>query len=93
MHVGVVHYLACMKVSTIVIANVDILRLSIYDSSCDVTKCTSIVAIDRERRIIMDMYISVELEKPFRFTGALGPGDVFGFESLHTDEILLPWQP
>ena len=49
MHVGVVNYLAGMEVSTIVIANIDILRASFYDSSCDVTKCALIVPIDRER--------------------------------------------
>jgi len=80
-HVGVVNYLAGMEISTIVIANVDMLCASIYDSSCDVTKCALIVAIDRERRCIFAMYNSVELEQPFRFTGAFGAGDVFGFES------------
>jgi len=48
MYVGVVNSLAGMKVSTIVIANIDMLCASFYDSSCDVTKCTLIVTIYRE---------------------------------------------
>jgi len=48
MHVGVVNYLAGMEVLTIVIANIDMLHASFYDSSCDVTKCALIVAINRE---------------------------------------------
>jgi len=35
----------------------------------------------------------VELEEPYRFTGALGAGDVFSFESRHSDEILLSQLP
>jgi len=77
----VVNYLAGLEISTTVIANVDMLCASFYDSSSDVTKCTMIVAIDLERRCIFAMYISVELEQLFRFTGAFGAGDVFGFES------------
>ena len=49
MHIGVVNYLAGMDVSTIVIANIDMLHASFYDSSCNATKCTLIVASDRER--------------------------------------------
>jgi len=49
MHVGVVDYLASMEISTMVIANVDVLRASLYDPSCDMTKCALIVATDRER--------------------------------------------
>jgi len=49
MHVGVVDYYAGIEVSTIVIANTDMLRASFYGSSCDVTKHALIVAIDRER--------------------------------------------
>jgi len=49
MHVGVINYLVGMEVSTIVIANIDMLCASFYDSSCDMTKCALIVAIDRER--------------------------------------------
>ena len=48
MHVGVVNYLAGMEVSTIVTVNIDMLHASFYDSSCDVTKCALIVAIDQE---------------------------------------------
>ena len=48
MHIGVVNYLGGMEVSTIVIANMDMLQASFYDSSCDVTMCALIVAIDRE---------------------------------------------
>ena len=81
MHVGVVNYPAGMEISTIVIANVDMLCVSFSDSSCDVTKCALIVAIDQERRCIFAVYISVELEQPFRFTGAPGAVDVFGFDS------------
>jgi len=81
MQVEVVNYHAGIEVSSIVIANVDMLHASFYDSSCDVTKCALIVAIDREQRCIFAVYISVELEQPFRFTGAHGAGDVFGFES------------
>jgi len=46
---GVVNYLAGLEVSTIVIGNINMLRGSFYDSSCDVTKCAWIGAIDRER--------------------------------------------
>jgi len=49
MHVGVVNYLVGLEVSTIVIANIHILHASFYDSSCEVTKCALIVAIDWER--------------------------------------------
>jgi len=49
MYIGVVNYLAGMEVSTIVIANIDILRASFYDSSCDVTKYALIIEIDQER--------------------------------------------
>jgi len=61
-YVGVVNYLAGMEIWTIVIANVDMLCASLYDPSCDMTKCALIVAIDRERRCVFAMYISVELE-------------------------------
>jgi hypothetical protein len=89
MHVGVDNYPAGMEVSTIVIANIHMLCVSFYDSSCDVTKCTLIVSIDRERRCIFAVYILVELEQPVPFTGAMGAGDIFGFKSWHSDEILL----
>ena len=62
MHVGVVNYLAGMEISTIVIANVDMLCASRYDPSSDMTKWVLIVAIDREWRCIIAGYISVELE-------------------------------
>jgi len=61
-HVGVVNYLAGMEISTIVIANVDMLCASLSDPSCDMTKCALIVTIDRERRCVFAVYISVELE-------------------------------
>jgi hypothetical protein len=47
MHVGVVNYLVGMEVSTILIANIDMLRASFHDSSFDVTKNTLIAAIDQ----------------------------------------------
>jgi len=78
MHVGVVNYLAGWQFMTIEIANIDMLRASFYDSSYDGTKCPLIVAIDRERRCIFAMYISGDLEQPFRFTQSLGAGDVYG---------------
>ena len=49
MHIGVINYLAGMEISTSVIANIDMFRASFYDSSCDLTKCALIVAIDWER--------------------------------------------
>ena len=61
MHIGVVNYLAGMEISTIVIANINMLCASLYDPSCDMTKCALIVAVDRERRCIIAVYISVEL--------------------------------
>jgi len=48
MHVEVVNYLVGMETGTTVIANVDMLSAYIYDSSCDVTICILIVAIDWE---------------------------------------------
>jgi len=48
MLVGVLNYLAAMEVLTIVMGNIDMFRASFYDSSCDVTKCALIVAMDRE---------------------------------------------
>jgi hypothetical protein len=69
-----------MEISTIVMANVDMLCASFYNPSCDMTKCALIVAIDRERRCIFTMYISVELKQPLRFMGAFGIRDVFRFE-------------
>jgi len=57
MHLGVVKYLAGMDVMTIVIANIDKLHVSCDDSSCDVTRCALIVAMDRERRCGCAMYI------------------------------------
>jgi len=89
MYIGVVNYLPGMVISTIVIANVDMLPASLYDPSFDTTKCALIVAIDRERRGIFAVYISVELEQPLRITGDFGRSDVFGFEGRHGDEILL----
>jgi len=81
MYVGVVTYLVSMEVLTIVIASINMLCASFYDSSCDVTKWVLSIAIDRERRYIFAVYISVEPVQPFRFTGALGAGDAFSFES------------
>jgi len=49
MHVGVVNYPVGMEVSTVVIANIDMLRASFYHSRWNVTKCTLILAIDWER--------------------------------------------
>ena len=80
MHIGVVNYLADMEISTIVIANVDMICTSFYDPSCDMTKCTLIVTIDQKRRCIFAVYISVELKQPLRFMGAFRTSDVFGFE-------------
>jgi len=79
-HVGVVNYFVGMEISTVVIANVDMLRASLYDPSCDLTKCALIVAIDWERRCVFAVYIPVELELPLCFTGAIETSDVFGFE-------------
>ena len=89
MHLGVDNYIAGMEISTIVIANVHILCASFYDSCCAMTKCSLIFAIDREQRCNFAVYISVELKKPLRFTGAFRTSDVFGFEGRHGDEILL----
>jgi len=61
-HEGVVNNLAGMEIWTIVIANVDMLCARLYDPSCDMTKCALIVAVDRERRCVFAVYISVELE-------------------------------
>jgi hypothetical protein len=80
MHVGVVNYVAGREVSTIVISNVDMVRASCYDSGCDVTKCGLIVAIYWKQRRIFAVNVSGELRQPFRFTGALGAGNVFGFQ-------------
>jgi len=93
MQIPVVNYLAGMEISTIVIANIQMLHASFDDSSCDVTKCALIVAIHRERWCVFAIYITVGQEQPFRFTGALGGGDGFSFRSWHGDEILLPWLP
>jgi hypothetical protein len=83
-----------MEISTIGIVNFDMLCPCFYDSTCEVTKCALIVAIDREGSFVFHVYISVQLEQPFRFTGALEAGDEFSLESWHSDEILLlrlPW--
>ena len=80
MHIEVVNYLAGMEISTIMIANVDMLCGRFYDPSCDMTKSTLIVAIDRERRCVFAMNISVELEWPLCFTEALRTSNVFGFK-------------
>jgi hypothetical protein len=69
-----------MEISTIVIANVDMICGSIYDPSCDMTKCAMIITIDGERRCVFAMYISVELEYSLCFMGAQGICDIFGFE-------------
>jgi len=61
-HVGVVNGLAGLENLTIVIANVDMLCASLHDPSCEMTKCAMIVAVDRERRCIFAVCISVELE-------------------------------
>jgi len=58
-HLGVVNYLAGMEISTIGIANVDMLCASLYDPSCDMTTCALIFAIDREWRCVFAMYITV----------------------------------
>jgi len=60
--VGVVNYLAAMQISTIVVENVNMLWASLDDPNCDITKSALIVAIDRERRCVFAVYISVELE-------------------------------
>jgi hypothetical protein len=62
MHVGVVHYIPGMEISTIVISNVDMRCASLYDPICDMTKCALIVAIGQEWRCVFGVYISVELE-------------------------------
>ena len=80
MHIGVVNYLAGMEISTIVIANVDILGASLYDPRCEMTMGAPDVAIDQERRCIFAVNISIKLEKPLYFSGALATSDVFGFE-------------
>jgi hypothetical protein len=61
-HVGVINYLAAMEVSTIVLANIDMVCASRYDPSGNMSKCALIIAIDRERRCVFPVYISVELE-------------------------------
>jgi hypothetical protein len=61
-HVGVVNFVPGMEISTILIANVDMLCASLYDPSCDMAKCSLIVAIDRERRCVFAVYITVQLE-------------------------------
>jgi len=79
-HLGVVNNLVGMEISTIVIANVDMLCASLYDPSCHMTTCALIVAIDWEWRCVSAMYITVKLEYPLGEKGALGTNDVFGFE-------------
>ena len=49
MHFGIVSNHPGMEVSTIEIGNIDMPPASIVDSSCDVTKCALIVAMNRER--------------------------------------------
>ena len=63
------------------IANVNVLRASLYDPGCNMTKCALIVATDRERRCVFAVYISVELGQTFPCTGAFGASDGFGLES------------
>ena len=48
MYIGVFNYLVGMEILTIIIANIDILRASCDDSSCEMTKGVLIVTIDRE---------------------------------------------
>ena len=79
-HVGVVNYLVGMEILTIVIANVNMLCVSFYDPTYDRTKCAPIVAVDRERRCIFAVYISVEVKQPLLFMGAFRTSDVFNFE-------------
>ena len=51
-HLGVVNLLAGMDIATIVILNNDMLCANLYNSSCDMTKCALIVAIDWERKCV-----------------------------------------
>jgi len=78
---------------SIVIANLDLLCASFYDTSCDMNKCVLIVAIERKRRCDFAIYISVELKEPLQSKGAFGKSYVFGFEGWHGDELLLSWLP
>jgi hypothetical protein len=59
-HIGVFHYLAAMEISTIVNGNVDMYGASISEYSCDLTKCALFVAIDRELRCIIAVYVLME---------------------------------
>jgi len=49
MQEGVVNYLVGMEIFTIGIVKVDILYMSLYDSTGDRTQCTLIVIIDRKQ--------------------------------------------
>ena len=49
MHVGVVDYSSSMQISTVVIANVDMLSSSFDDSHGDKSESTLIVAVDWQR--------------------------------------------
>jgi hypothetical protein len=46
MDVGVADYLAIVEISTVVVANVDMLRPSFDDSSSDVSESALVVATD-----------------------------------------------
>jgi hypothetical protein len=46
---GVVDYLACVQISTIVVTNVDVLGSRLYDSHGDESESSLIVAFDWQR--------------------------------------------
>jgi len=70
-------------------ANIDMLCVRSYNPSCDMTKCTLSVPIDRERQCIFPLYIELQRKQLVRLTKVSGTRDVFGFEGCHGDEMLL----
>jgi hypothetical protein len=88
MHIEVVDYLPGMKISTIVIANMDMPHPSLYDTSCDMQKYSLIVPIDRVRYCVFDQYILVELKQLIVMAGVFGTSNVFGFQHSHYDVTL-----
>jgi hypothetical protein len=56
-HIEAVNDGGGMDISTIVIVNVNMLGVSLYDASCNVAECNLFSAIIREWRCVFAMYI------------------------------------
>jgi len=92
-YVGVVDYVSSMQISTVVIANVDVLSSNFDDTHGEMSESTLIIAVDWQQWWVFVVNVILYLKNPFPFSRGLWACDELGLESWHGNDTLLSRLP